>query len=47
MTLTAQFILTTSNISHDGTPRMAGPGVSTTYGQEFIWQGFALGEPGC
>ena len=47
MTLTVQFILTTSNLSHDGSPRMAGPGVSTTYQQEFIWQGCALGEPGC
>ena len=37
MTLTAQFILTTSNLSHDGSPRMAGPGVSATYQQEFIW----------
>ena len=30
MTLTAQFILTTSNPSHDGSPRMAGPGKSAT-----------------
>ena len=47
MTLTAQFILTTSNLSHDGSPRMAGPGLSVTYQQEFIWWGHALGEPGC
>ena len=31
MTLTAQFILTTSNLSHDGIPRLPGPGVSATY----------------
>ena len=36
MTLTAQFILKNSNISHDGNPRMVGPGVSATYQQEFI-----------
>ena len=30
MTLTAQFILTTSNLSHNGSPRMAGPGMSAT-----------------
>ena len=44
MTLIAQFILTTSNLSHDGSPRMAGPGVSATYQQEFIWQGCAWGN---
>ena len=27
----AQFILTTTNLLHDGRPRMAGPGVSATY----------------
>ena len=37
MTLTAHFILTTSNLSHDGSPSMVGPGVSATYQQEFIW----------
>ena len=47
MTLTAQFILMTSNLSHDGIPRMAGLGVCATYQQEFIWQSCALGEPGC
>ena len=31
ITVTAQFILTTSNLLHDGRPRMAGPGVSATY----------------
>ena len=31
MTLTAQFILMTSNLSHDGSPRMSGPGVPATY----------------
>ena len=44
MTLTAQFILTTSNLSHDGSPRMAGPGVSATYQQQLIWWGCALGD---
>ena len=47
MTLTAQFILMTSNLSHDWSPRMAGPGMSVTSQQEFIWWGCALGEPGC
>ena len=47
MTLTAQFILTTSNLSNEGSPRMAGPGVSATYQQELIWWDCALGEPGC
>ena len=46
MTLIAQFILMTSNLSHDGSPRMVGPEVSATYQQEFIWSGCALGEPG-
>ena len=36
MTLTVQFILMTSNLSHDGIPRVAVPGVSATYQQEFI-----------
>ena len=36
MTLSAQFILMTSNLSHDGNLRMAGPGMSATYQQEFI-----------
>ena len=31
ITLTAQFILTTANLLHDGRPSMAGPGVSATY----------------
>ena len=47
MTLTAQFILMTSNLSHNGSTRMAGPGVSGTYQQEIIWWGCALGKPGC
>ena len=36
MTLAAQFILMTSNLSHSGSPRMAGPGVSASYQQEFM-----------
>ena len=47
MTLTALFILMTSNLSHNENPRMAGSGVSATYQEEFIWWGCALGEPGC
>ena len=47
ITLTAQFILTASNLSHYVSPRMAGPGVYATYQQEFIWWGCALEEPGC
>ena len=47
MTLTAQFILTTYNFLRDWSPKMAGPGVSATYQQEFIWQGYVLEEPGC
>ena len=31
ITFTAQFILTTSSLSYDGSPMMAGPGVSATY----------------
>ena len=47
MTLTVQFILMTSNFLHDGNLRMAGPGMSATCQQEFIWWGCAQGEPGC
>ena len=43
MTLTAQFILMTYNLSHDRSPKMAGPGVSATYQQEFISWGCAPG----
>ena len=31
ITVMAQFILTTTNLLHVGSPRMAGPGVSATY----------------
>ena len=31
ITVMAQFIFTTTSLSHDGRPRMAGPGVSVTY----------------
>ena len=31
ITVMAQFILTTANLSHDGRPRMVGPGVSAPY----------------
>ena len=41
VTMTAQFILTTSNLLPDGSPRMTGPGMSATYKQEFIWWGCA------
>ena len=30
-TVMAQFILIAANLSHDGRPRIAGPGVSATY----------------
>ena len=46
ITVMAQFILTTTNLSHDGRPRMAGPVVSATYQQEFTLQGQATGPPG-
>ena len=36
MTVMAQFIFTVTSLSHDGRPRMAGPGVSTTYQYELI-----------
>ena len=31
MTVMAQFIFMTASLLHEGRPRMAGPGVSTTY----------------
>ena len=31
ITVTEQFIFATANLSHVGSPRMAGPGVSVTY----------------
>ena len=47
MTLMAQFILMTSNLSHDESPRITGPRASATYQEEFIWWGYSPGEPGC
>ena len=47
MTVMAQFIFTTASPSHDGRPRMAGLGVSTTYQYELILQGRMPGLPGC
>ena len=47
MTLTAQFILMTSYLSHNGGPRKAGLGMPATYQWEFIWWGCTLGEPVC
>ena len=41
-TLTAQFILTTFNLSHDWSPRIAGPGVSATYQQGLCTGGIRL-----
>ena len=35
ITVMSQFILTTTNLSHNGRPRMAGPWVSATYQKEF------------
>ena len=36
MTVTTQFIFMITNLSHDGRPRMAGPGVSAMYQYELI-----------
>ena len=46
-TVMAQFIFTTTNLSHDGRPRMVGPGVSATYQYECTLWGQAPGQPGC
>ena len=43
----AQFIFMTASFSHEGRPRMAGPGVSATYQYEFTLWGQAPGWPGC
>ena len=47
MTVMAQFIFTITSLSHDGSSRMAGPGVSTTYQYELILQGQMPVPPGC
>ena len=39
LTVMAQFIFTIASLSHDGRPRMAGPGVSATYQYELILRG--------
>ena len=39
MTVTTQFILMIASLMHDGRPRMAGPGVSSTYQCELILRG--------
>ena len=44
--MTAYFIFTTANFSHDGRPRMAGLGVSATCQYEFTLWGQAPGQPG-
>ena len=46
-TVMVQFIFMTASFSHDGRPRMAGPGVSATYQYEFTLWGQAPGWPGC
>ena len=46
MTVTAQFIFTIANLSHDGSARMAGLGVSATYQYELILQGQMPVPPG-
>ena len=45
-TVTAQFIFTTANLSHDRRPRMAGLGVSVTYQYECTLWGQVPGPPG-
>ena len=47
MTVMAQFIFMITSLSHDGRPRMAGPGVSATYQYEVILRGQMSGPPGC
>ena len=47
MTVMAQFIFMTASLSHEGRPRMVGPGVSATYQYEFTQWGLAPGWPGC
>ena len=47
MTVMAEFIFTTASLLHEGTPRMAGPGVSAMYQYEFTLWGQAPGQPGC
>ena len=43
MTVMAQFIFRTASFSLEGRPRMAGPGVSTTYQYKFTLWGQATG----
>ena len=47
LTMMAQFIFMTASFSLDGRPRMAGPGVSTTYQYNFTLWGQAPGRSGC
>ena len=47
MAMTAQLIFMIARLSHDGRPRMAVLGVSTTYQYELILRGQMPGLPGC
>ena len=47
MTVMAQFIFMTASLSHEGRPRITGPGVSAKYQYEFTWRGQVPGGPGC
>ena len=46
LTMMAQFIFTTASFSLEGRPRMAGPGVSATYQDEFTLWGQVPGQSG-
>ena len=47
MTVISQFIFTTASLSHEGRPRIAGPGVSAMYQYEFTPWGQVPWQPGC
>ena len=46
MAVMTQFIFTIASLTHDGRPRMAGPGVSAMYQCELTLQGEMPGPPG-
>ena len=45
--MTAQFMWTTANLSHVGSPKRVGPGMSAMYQYEWIMHGWAPGVFGC
>ena len=47
MSVMAQFIFMIANLSHEGRPRMTGPGVSAMYQYELILWGQTPGPSGC